>query len=429
MAVLTVFVIFCINNMMKKGHDLHAMAFFALLIYTVFAQIGYVYFPELSMVLNAYFGADLFYGYWTFLFLSFVLTYILYLYIFKRYLNRTYFTLIKRENSFLPNVFLSFYVMLLFCLIVYFIFHMNDIQYGDGNALGSLWFSLFFSLFSCLTILIYTQMRSKNIGENRKKIYKILFVIGIMLILNISFRAGARSSILYFFIGLVTFEFRPFYGMIARNKKKIFFFLLLSLLLIRILSGISYMRHDTNNITISGALKAQDSNDDSAWYLKFIFQDYYAPSHTLFIAMDGHINEFFDSFKSNFTNALFGFNYPLITQKIVSTVTDFEFSDRGIGYGFYLFTEGYYALGWLGIIYNALIWNIGMLFWVRFAQSDNEEFNNIVMALLASFIITLMRNQSSYFFKFAWMNVIPSFILLLFAMNYKIKFLKSKRIE
>ena len=50
--------------MVVKGHDLHALAFFTLYIYTIFAQIGYVFFPELSKLYNAYFGEKLFYEYW-----------------------------------------------------------------------------------------------------------------------------------------------------------------------------------------------------------------------------------------------------------------------------------------------------------------------------------------------------------------------------
>ena len=49
------------------------ISFFALYIYTVFAQIGYAYFPELSDVVGAYFGPTLFYKYWAFIFfLSFL---------------------------------------------------------------------------------------------------------------------------------------------------------------------------------------------------------------------------------------------------------------------------------------------------------------------------------------------------------------------
>ena len=53
---------------MKRGHDLHALAFFMLYIYTIFAQIGYAYFPELSDLFGAYFGPMLFYKYWAFMF-------------------------------------------------------------------------------------------------------------------------------------------------------------------------------------------------------------------------------------------------------------------------------------------------------------------------------------------------------------------------
>ena len=65
--------------MLKKGHDLHALSFFTLYIYTIFTQIGYVYFPELSDFYGVYFGPLLFYKYWAFMFFSFAFAFLLYL--------------------------------------------------------------------------------------------------------------------------------------------------------------------------------------------------------------------------------------------------------------------------------------------------------------------------------------------------------------
>ena len=66
--ILSIFVLYCIKFMIKRGHDLHALAFFTLYIYTIFAQIGYAYYPEFSDLVGAYFGPKLFYKYWAFMF-------------------------------------------------------------------------------------------------------------------------------------------------------------------------------------------------------------------------------------------------------------------------------------------------------------------------------------------------------------------------
>lgn len=421
--LMVLFTFCCIVSMMKNGHDLHAMAFLSLLIYTVFAQLGYVYFPELSMVLNAYYGVELFYHYWLFLFSSFVLTYIMYVYVFRVYMSNTYFSLHSMDGNVRTKIFLLIYLLLFTLLTVYYFFKRDGIQYGDGNALGSLWFSLFLNLFSCLTIIVYALIRLKY-SFYSYGIIKLIFVLSLLFILDVAFRAGARSTILYFFIGIITYEFRPFIGALKRNKKKIIYFIVIIFLLIKVLNGVLYLRVSTNDISVSNAFTAKDSNNnDSEWYLKLIFQDYYAPSHTLFIAMGEEMIDFYDSVKSNMCNSMFGFDYPLITQRIVSKVTNFDYADRGVGYAFYIFSEGYYTFGWFGIFYNALIWNLGMLFFVRLTQTNNQEFNNVLVAVFASFVITLMRNQSSYFIKFAWMYFIPSFVLLLFALNYNVKFI------
>ena len=76
--ILSLFVYYSIKVMIKRGHDLYALAFFSLYVYTIFAQIGYAYFPELSMLEGAYFGPQLFYDYWIFMFFSFVFSFLLY---------------------------------------------------------------------------------------------------------------------------------------------------------------------------------------------------------------------------------------------------------------------------------------------------------------------------------------------------------------
>ena len=46
--VLSLFVFYCIRFMVRHGEDIPAYFFLGFYLYTVFAQIGYVYYPELS---------------------------------------------------------------------------------------------------------------------------------------------------------------------------------------------------------------------------------------------------------------------------------------------------------------------------------------------------------------------------------------------
>ena len=73
--IFSLFVYYSIKVMIKRGHDLYALSFFSLYIYTIFAQIGYAYYPELSMFVGAYFGPNLFYKYWAFMFFSLFLVF------------------------------------------------------------------------------------------------------------------------------------------------------------------------------------------------------------------------------------------------------------------------------------------------------------------------------------------------------------------
>ncbi|NQV77893.1 MAG: hypothetical protein HQ490_06000, partial [Lutibacter sp.] len=95
--IFTLFFIFSLRIIIQKGDDLYVIGYTTLFIYSIFAQIGYAYFPEFSILLGAYFGADLFYEYWGFMFFSFVSSFLLYLLI-KPYKSRPPFYGIKESN-------------------------------------------------------------------------------------------------------------------------------------------------------------------------------------------------------------------------------------------------------------------------------------------------------------------------------------------
>ena len=86
---------------------------------------------------------------------------------------------------------------------------------------------------------------------------------------------------------------------------------------------------------------------------------------------------------------------------------------RGVGWAYYLLAEGYNAIGWLGVLYNALVWNLGMLIWSRFASSNNEKANFALNAIMSMLIINVMRSQSFLFIRYLWLFIVPCFLILL----------------
>ena len=93
---------------------------------------------------------------------------------------------------------------------------------------------------------------------------------------------------------------------------------------------------------------------------------------------------------------------------------------------YHYFVEGYNALGFFGIFYNALLWNLGMLLWIKLAQSNNERHNKAMLAISLLVIISVMKSQTSAFIQFYWLILLPGLALLLLINNSKIAFFKRR---
>lgn len=94
--LFTIFFIISFSVMLGRGDDLYALAYLTLFIYTIFTQIGYVYYPELSQNISGsdvYFGQGLFYDYWLFTFFSFFVSFLVYLLLIP----------LRKSEGFLPN--------------------------------------------------------------------------------------------------------------------------------------------------------------------------------------------------------------------------------------------------------------------------------------------------------------------------------------
>ena len=98
-------------------------------------------------------------------------------------------------------------------------------------------------------------------------------------------------------------------------------------------------------------------------------------------------------FKSNVANSLVKLKYPFLSTTIVSRASGGYKDDRGAGWAYHYFVEGYNAMGLLGIFYNALFWNIGMILWFKLAQSNNEKTQQSYLSISALVIILVMRSN------------------------------------
>ena len=424
MAIFSGFVVYSIWIMLGRGHDLQAISFFSLFIYTIFAQIGYVYFSELSDFYSAYFGISLFYKYWAFMFLSFVLTYVFYRYLHRKERAPAAYFIKPMRRNYGEYVFFAITIFLLLALYVYFKVYRGAFGYGGGNSAGGPWFGIGFWLFTVVVFVLYTLIRDKSSGFRKRLFSLFLFVLCVLFFLQVNVAAGTRSSILYLFIALVFYELSPLWLAIKKNKKKVFVVLISGLLLVSTLQTLRVVRTLGDDLSFSSFVTADKSESkfaEQTLAATFLLQDYYLPSHTLFLSMQYGIIDPLEVVKSNFANSLVRFEYPFLSNTIMERSLGTS-NDRGVGWAYHFFVEGYNAFGMAGVLYNAVIWNIGMLLWLKLSQSNNQRHNRAMLALAALFIALVTRGQFSGFIKFYWLVLLPGLFLLSLANNSTIAF-------
>lgn len=429
--IFSLFVFRFIKVMLKNGDDLHALAFLSLYIYTVFAQIGYAYFPEISDFVGAYFGLKIFYKYWAFMFFSFVFTFIFY----KRFnskKNKKHVYTVKPSRKkyglfFFYIIVISFYLILNF----YFINNRELFGYGGGKTMGGPWFGIGFLIFQTCTFILFTLFRDKT-NNIRKRIFSfIIFVFSFFFFLQVTVASGSRSHLLYFFIAIAIFELSPIIYSIKHKKRNVLLIMLGCFVILSFLSIIRTIRTSGSETSLSSVYNfyssgSNDSNEDLSSII--LLQDYYLPSHTLFVSMHHKIIDPIEVLKSNFANALILFDYPFLTTTILDRGLRIN-NERGVGWAYHYFVEGYNALGFLGIFYNALLWNLGLAFWVRLSRSNNIKHNAAMFAISALMIVSVMKTQNSAFIRNYWLILLPALGLLLLANNSKIIFYKRKRMH
>jgi hypothetical protein len=415
--------------MLKRGHDLHALAFLTLYLYSIFAQIGYAYFPELSQLYDVYYGPSLFYAYWFFMFFSFVLTFLLYLKLNPiGYKKHSYIVKSTRRN-YGEYLFFSIAILLYLALNLYFRQYRELFGYGGGTPMGGPWFGIGFWMYTLCNLILYTLFRDTKIKLKKRIFSLLLFIIYTLFFLQVTIASGVRSSILYFFISIFFYEFFPMVKTIKYNKRKILVFILGSFLLLDMLSSLRNLRIQGEDLDFS-SLANEDQAESMFEYdeisTAILLQDYYLPSHTLFASIEYKIIVPLDVIKSNLANSLVGLDYPFLTITVVERATGIT-DERGGGWAYHYFVEGFNAMGFLGVFYNAVFWNLGMLLWLRLGQSNNSMHNKVILSFSALVIMMVMRSQTSAFIQFYWLILLSGSVLLLLANNSTIAFINRKK--
>lgn len=414
----TLFVFYTGLKIVKKN-ILHGLLYFFLFIYSVFAQIGYCYFPELSVFINAYFGKEVFYEFYFFNLLSFVTFYLCFqwLYPISRRLKR--YDLVHHNTLVLKLFFLTLMLCYFSFLLFYFFRYHEVINYSNSSDPAFLesqgffykLFALCFKFLVPVSLLFYAQWRFKLnspvISYLTRPSLGLLFAFSLILFTVLALALGSRTDLLALIIGILVFEYN--YGI---NTKKILFFTGIVFLFLVLMLYVEQSRQITK----------PENDPEFGMAQSFLLKDYYAPAHMLYTIIGLNVIDPGFVLYSNFANSFFGLNVDYLQIPVTELISP-GIANRSQGYAFYLFSEGYMFMGKVGFIYNGFMLFLGLSVWQLFCNSRNHYFNKIIICLLSSQVANLARGQSSYFYKDLIIYLLPLLFLIYFSsgLRFRIK--------
>ncbi len=412
----TLFIIISSIYILKKN-ILFGILYVFLFIYSIFAEIGYCFFPEFSELINAYFGKKSFYTFYFYNFFSFSLFFLLFVLFYKKIQKERKYEIKFDKNA---SIFLFFilYILLYYTyLIGYFIFNYNTIDYQNASdpiflQSSSIFYKTFAIFYKSLVgygIIFYVQMKLKK-TYNRISYFsfsalRFLNIFNIIILFIISTKIGSRTDILAFIIGVIIFE-----SINGLNKKTIFYLTSLSLLIGVFLLFLEQKRLGEVNSTVEVTLSQ-----------KILLKDYFAPAHLLFTAINYDFIDPILVLKSNFANSLILLNVDYLQMPITELIAP-GVANRSQGFAFYLFTEGYIFMGFFGFIYNALMLFFGLFIWYKIYNSNFKPFRIMILTIMCTQVANLARSQSSYFYKDILVIFIPIFLFIYLSSGLRPKF-------
>jgi hypothetical protein len=383
-----------------------------LYIYTIFTQIGYVYLPELSVYLNAYFGPDVFSSYVIFVGLSCIAFYIMFCLFYNNCIRDNRYSVILSESQVKRFIFFCVIIVHLIYSLLFFVNNYELITYENASNEAffkssgiSYWvFFMGFKLSVIINLVLYVTVRLKLIDKEVNRPFILgLLTCELLLFIVISQKIGSRTDLLALTLSILIFEVRYKLVMNVALKAKHIIFAVLILLSLALLANRIQLTRTENSF-----------HEDAFLSERILFQDYYAPSHLLIAAIEYNYVDPAEVIVSNLSNTFVLLNYPYL-QYFVTELFNPGVTTRSASYAFYLFTEGYIAMGWAGFIYNGIVVFAGFSLWRALASSDNINFNLFIYALISTQLANIARSQSSYFLKDIYVFFIPAMILFYLA--------------
>jgi len=431
--MIITFVIFFILSSFYiwKKSQIFFLAYSILFAYTIFTQLAYLFYPEeLNIIFsNQYYGEETFVPYWTYIFLSFISIFLIFILLYeKKY--KTIFRLetnplLKKTNSFLYITVIFFYELV---LIFFLAKNYENLSYFNQTILkdNTIWVYLF-SINGVILLSLFYKIYT-TYKKDWKVFYIILFILSVSVFLITAIRAGQRIEIAVAILGFIVFLWFAFRDKIQNKRQILKYGFLILFITILLFQGIRTTRGGEITIgTFLEKIKKPEIYLNLFLPKTLIFQDWVGPSMTLVTSIEQDIIFPGRVVESNLKTLI-----PFISHQSLGEILSRIIDPGGIqsqGYGYYILTEGYNFMGFTGFVYAAFIFVLGFrLLESFFTNTKDKLFNAFMYGIIAFLIIDIVRGQSIGFLKGLYLYFLPA-LLLFILMNNKKVYLTGPKIK
>ena len=413
--------------------DIFFAIFFSMLVlYSIVSMWGYLLYPDISQaVLNMYFEVPALVYASTFTMLSLLSLYLGYSYIYKPITQPIRFHL--RESKALPGFFLIIAILFVFIIGCGYFYYADVLSYSNASdeeflLSAGLNYKLFWQIYKFspfILLTFYALIRSQAFKTPLDRI--VLLVVSYIyfaLFLLITSAVGSRTDPLALALGFLAYEyyFRRYLASrvaVSNGRRLVNFRRKFTLMAIGF-AGVTLVLLTVLEISRGGRGIGRDDIEASTMVQAFLLKDYYWPFHVLIGAIHHNYIDPVSVIASNVGNSLMFIGveylqYFIVEQWAPASVT------RTASPAMYAFTEGFVMLGWLGFIYNGIIWALGISLWRLFSRSSDERCNALAFAITVAVAVTVARTQSSYFIKDIYLWFLPTFALYAIATGIRLK--------
>jgi hypothetical protein len=411
--MLVLFSIFVLGTTVWMArHDIIFGGFFAFFyVYTIFAMVGYQFYPLVSWSLRLYFGTAVYEVYFWFVTLSFA-AFAAAFAVGRRWLVRTdrygvaYAPRTRRRLLYFAGC-----AGFLVWMAAVFARDYNQIAYTNDPQMPDFLFAIGFKQMIVVLLVLYAVIRRHSMGGTERGIAGLLFLTGTLLFIAIASKVGSRSDILALLLGLAIYEAYPAFtsrtgGLRLRlDARQLRVFAAVSVTLV--VAVVLLFR-------LEGARTGTLPAARLPLYATILYNDYFTPAHMLFAAIGLDFVQPMFVLKSNLANAFFVgrvFDVPYLQTEIGNIVAPGSSSRTG-SFGFYIFAEGYLAFGRWGFLYNGIVPLLGIALWrLLLASSADRRFNAFGAALTAMFFASIARSGTVLIVRDLYFFVVPALVL------------------